>query len=563
MKNNPLKQRPAGQRVLLWITRPFVCMIKKHQRIQMRHIMRGYRTLKCSGHLDRIDVVKQALTEHLLSLTSKDFSPVVMGHGAESGEIIMRQYLLVHVGGRNLNRALLLAIGKKRGSVIYYLPKEWRAILSQHGFKVAHLRSAMLWQLYVCAFLLYGMMKIGKIVLAAITPWKSTDTKAKCYHYFNNLRPDNLPKNIKGMKSFDVISWYLQWSGKTAGIEAVHHSVPNVLPDVLEEIPILSSREPLPDLSGTFAVANYILFGMRACLIAASDCLRGRWWHALLLNQAALAAQVRTLPADSLAREYLFHNSDYIYRPLWTYEAEYQGSAITFYFYSTNCEGFKRSDDYQSLNYGWRAMNWPHYLVWDEYQADFVHRAVGEHVKIDIVGPVWFTAGIEKIPEVPLKSIAVFDVTPARDYDSNISANSFGYYTPEMAINFLLDIHNLTSIFNVALVWKQKRKIGRSAHPMYRRFIEVCEKKTNFVASQPETSPHQLIEACTATISMPFTSTALIAKEMGKPSIYYDPSGRVRKDNQATHGIEIVSGPGELSDWLSSVFKRSITENAL
>ena len=62
----------------------------------------------------------------------------------------------------------------------------------------------------------------------------------------------------------------------------------------------------------------------------------------------------------------------------------------------------------------------------------------------------------------------------------------------------------------------------------------------------------QVIEQAIAVISMPFTSTALIAKEMGKPSIYYDPMGRLQRDDRAAHGIPILSGIEELEEWISA-----------
>jgi polysaccharide biosynthesis PFTS motif protein len=51
---------------------------------------------------------------------------------------------------------------------------------------------------------------------------------------------------------------------------------------------------------------------------------------------------------------------------------------------------------------------------------------------------------------------------------------------------------------------------------------------------------------------MPFTSTALLGREMGKPSIYYDPHGLVQKDDRAAHGIPIVTGPDELHAWIAA-----------
>ena len=66
----------------------------------------------------------------------------------------------------------------------------------------------------------------------------------------------------------------------------------------------------------------------------------------------------------------------------------------------------------------------------------------------------------------------------------------------------------------------------------------------------PEFSAIRVIQASCAVISMPFTSTALIARSLGVPSVYYDPSGIVKRDDRAAHGIEILIGRHELERWL-------------
>ena len=327
-----------------FISLPLFKIIKRIHRARLRRIMRGYRLLKQSEHLDRIAAVKQALTESSLRLSKQQFSPVVMGCGSVFGEIVVRQYLLVRIGGLNLNRALLLALGKKHGRVVFPLPSEWREILMRHGFDVAHFRSALLWQLYVCVFLLSGIAKIGKIAFAGVTFGKSSVCNKKNYAYFADLGPGNLPKEKNGNQSHDVISWYLQRLGKNSDIEAILHNASNSLDTEANGIEILSKRGPLPALMGWVSIIKYVVWGLGAIIFAIFDCLRGRWWHSLLLNEIALVGQVRILPDDSLAQEYLFNNSGWIYRPLWTYEADQRGSEITFYFYSTNCDNFKKPD---------------------------------------------------------------------------------------------------------------------------------------------------------------------------------------------------------------------------
>lgn len=508
--------------------------------------------LKQSGHLDRIALVKQALTEQPLGLTGKHFSSIVMGRGTTSGEIAVRQYLLIRVGGINLNCALLLALGKDKGRVVFPLPKVWRNILAQHGFEIAHFRSALLWQFYVCVLLFYGIAKIGKIAIAGIGSRKRAEADPKNYVYFATLGQGNLPQKTDNSQSHDVVSWYLQWPGRKPDIEAVRHSVTNSLPGIVDGIAVLPQSGALPDLAGWQPISGYAAWGVLASIIAALDCLRGRWWHALLLNQAALAAQARNLPATSLAREYLFHNSGWIYRPLWAYETEQRGSAITFYFYSTNCESFKKPDGYPPISFGYKAMNWPRYLVWDEYQADFVRRAVGEQANVSIVGPIWFHSSAVEMPRFDKTGIAVFDVTPHRGSRYCTLGIESEFYTPAVANPFLEHVSEVVRRHDLLMLWKRKRNIGRVAHPHYRRLADKLAENSHVVLIEPDISAIRVIKSSVAVISMPFTSTALIAREMGKPSIYYDPSGLLQRDDRAAHGIPVLSGMNELDAWLSA-----------
>ena len=73
------------------------------------------------------------------------------------------------------------------------------------------------------------------------------------------------------------------------------------------------------------------------------------------------------------------------------------------------------------------------------------------------------------------------------------------------------------------------------------------------ITVDPDTSAYKLIEQCSAAISMPFTSTALVARELGKPSCFYDPTGLIQRDDRAAHGIPIMIGRVELQTWLEAL----------
>lgn len=531
---------------------PFLAAIRLFQRARLRRIMRGYRVLKRSGELDRISAVREAFSQQSLGIAREMCSPVVLGCAVASGEILIRQYLLIRVGGINLNRALLHALGREHARVVFPLPGVWRDILVRHGFAVAHIRSALLWYCYTGILLFYGMAMLAKTAFAGLLSRNVAHDQGRKHVYFVDIGSGNLPQESGGRHSYDVVSWYLQWFGRMPGIEAVYHGVPDSQPVIVDNTVVLPRSGPLPKLTGMRPIMEYVVWGLGAFAISMIDMLRGRWWHALLLNQAAMMEQARLLPADTLAREYLFHNSGWIYRPLWTYEAERRGATITLYFYSTNCESFKKAEGYPPVSYGYKAMNWPRYLVWDEYQADFVRRAVGARANPIVVGPIWFQSSVASMPTVNQPGVAVFDVTPHRASRYCTLGIDGEFYTPSVANAFLLHVSDAIQHRGLSMLWKRKRNIGRIAHPHYRGLANRLAENSHVVLVDPEISAMRVIESSLAVISMPYTSTALIARDMGKPSAYYDPSGLLQRDDRAAHGIPILSGVDELESWLTA-----------
>lgn len=255
--------------------------------------MRGYRLLKQSGRIDAISGIKEDLTKQNFNFTDKDFSYYFMGDGYLNTEIVIRQYLLVRIGGYNLNHLLLLAAGKAGSKVVYPLPKEWRKAITNHGYDVANFSSSLLWQLYIFSALLYGIFQKSKIFFFGLKSLILKPIKPKKHVYFSNLSSSNFAAIDAGHKSYDIISWYLQWKGRINNIGAIHHSAPSVSSKIIDNVDLVFQQDTLPSLAGLRVTFSYAFWGIGASFIAMFDCFRGRWWHALILNQAALSKQVR------------------------------------------------------------------------------------------------------------------------------------------------------------------------------------------------------------------------------------------------------------------------------
>ena len=536
--------------MLKYFTHNFVT--RRILRYCLRRVMHGYQILKRSGSLHLPGDFACEFTRQKLDISSKQFSKTIFGAGIDNAEIVCRQYLLLRFIGLNFNRALLYSIGN-HSAFVHPMPFQWRNCLRKKNVKIADRANSLLWFSYTCLMFMFGVVKIVKTLLESINalfffnkPFYGN------FVYFDTLSAGNLPHQGNDGRSFDIMSWFVHWN-RDYEVDTICHSVKDELSRKVNGISVVSIPSSIPPLTEISAIMCFLYWSICAVSIAAFDCIRGRWWHPLLLNQAVASTKARLQQNRYIAKEYLFHNSSWFYRPLWTYETEKRGALVSFYFYSTNCEQIKQANGYPAMHYGWQAMTWPRYLVWDSFQANFVKRAIGDQAHVIVTGPIYFHNSDMPMPAITGKQIAVFDISPLRTSRYQAICLSIEYYLPETCIAFLQDIHYVTRQTCYKMVWKRKRKIGLLAHARYCLAEDRFSTDESVIVIDPDIAAHRVIESSNAVISMPFTSTALIARELGKPSCYYDPTGMVQKDDRAAHGIEILNGRLELSRWIESL----------
>lgn len=515
-------------------------------------LMRGYRTLRAKGEGHRIPRLREALTALPLVSARDKISPLIFGAATPHAEHAVRQVVLLRFGSDVLGRALLqaAATGSPARAAV---PRSWRATFAEHGFRIAPF-AGLRFQLAVFRLFAAGLVEIASQVTAGLR--EATRPINGRHVTFVDVSAANLPRR---KESRDLISWYLQWSGRQPALTAIHHGVPDMPDTVRDGVRICRGDGAPPSLDGAAAVVRLLGWAVLAVPLCVFHLLRGRWWHALMLRDACRARVLRLQPQGRLAVEYLFGNSAWYLRPLWTYEAEAAGAAVTMYFYSTNCEGFQSSGSPPSLGFGWAAMNWPRYLVWDEGQADFVRRAVGGQAPVEIVGPIWFQDGPTEVPSLPPRAIGVFDVTPYRRSFYEALALESDFYRGETATRFLQDLHAVAGALEATVVWKQKRRMGPFVHRGYRLATERLAASPRVLSVDPEISAERLIPRVQCVVSLPFTSTALIARARDVPSCYYDPLGELEAGDPAAHGVPIVRGRDQLERWLRAALPTPAT----
>jgi len=527
-------------------------LILKRKKRAIWSIMRGYRVLKQEGQLDLILKIKEDIASQDLEFVIKGANPFFWGDTKDNADQILKQFLVSRLGNNKLNVAILTAIGDKSRKISCAIPPNWIPILKNYNLSVDRISSRLKFIGFLIKMIVSGYFFSITFFIRSLLNSNESELGPGSI-YFDGLSVNNFPSS---KKSFDIISWYLKWDGRKNNLSHIFHNLKNRERTIFEKINLVGIEYPTQYYRSPSSYWKFAGWSLMSVALTFTEFFRGNWWNLALLPETAKAAALRFQTNDLIASQYFFHNSNWIYRPLWTYEAEKKGAKISFYFYSTNCESFKQSGGYPIQANCWQLMSWPHYVVWDHYQKEFVERAVGTNKEIDIVGNIWFSSSSKKLQNLPPNSIAIFDVQPVRDSIYQSLGIDFEYYLPETACSFLKDIHQVLTAAGAKMVLKRKRNIGSLANPAYRHCLKSLANHSNFFGVDAELAAQEVINQCEIVISMPFTSTALIARSLGKKSIYYDSTKKVMKDDRAAHGIEIVQGVGELRSWLSEALKK-------
>ena len=514
-------------------------IVNKRHRSKIKIASKGYEKLKSKGDLELLLRLKDVLTK--AKLNDADLLRKFICYDDFDVELTVRQYLTTRVLGLSFNKSILCSVGSGR-SLSHPLPKEWRATLIENGISVNNFGCAVLWHMH-------GFLSWGKGVLKGLLSIYSLLKKQPHlgkYAYFDLLSSNNVSTDIN---RHNIVNWYLQWKNRNTEINSICHSVDGILNFKLDDIDIIQTNE-LPKLK-KFQLLQYVGF-FTYTVIYSFVGLFFRPSYGFLMEDMLKLKIVNLANDADLARDYLFHSSSAFFRPLWTYLAEAKGSRILLYHYSTNDAGFKTKDGYP-LQDSWHLMSWSHHLVWNESQADFIKGLCQNSMVTEQVGPIWFSSSGEKI-EARSNSIAVFDVTPMKYARYILMGLTNEYYVYNTSSKFLSDIYHVLSNQNISMLHKMKRK-SKFSDDMYLRKISQLSEKVDYTSIDPDLDALNIIQQTKACISMPFTSTAMIAKHEGKPSVFYDPSGIIQADDRAAHGIPILFTIDELKKWVEGINK--------
>ena len=512
----------------------------KKNRARVRNIIRGYIFLKKNKKLEEIKDI----------ITSISFIKL----SDETDEISLRQFLFEKiVSAIFFNQELLHHFGSNK-PISFPLPPIWLEALKEKGLKVNKFESNLKLKFVAVKYLFRGINIFLNIFISNLFNIILRIDHPRNHSFFFGLNKENLTLNNDYTKEENTLNWFIK-SNIVSRNEIILHDIdlPKNRPSFNKLIKYASHvNPPIKKYNYLF---KFFFSGFNLIFKALGNLLLGKLHLPILLGDYIDDLSFKFSDRKYIAKNYFFNNSMWIYRPIWTYEAEKKGSNVTFYFYSTNIEPFKRKNSHKiDYNY-WHLSTWSKYLVWDQYQKEFIQNENKFAKNISLVGPIWMNDTEKIIPELPKKSIAIFDIMPLRSSEFQMLMLNEEYYTANVVNSFLKDIVAILSEHNISIVIKQKRIVNKNRlHKNYNMCLDNLSKNKNVIFVDPNIAATRLVKKCDALISFPFTSTALLGEYMLKPSIYYDPINYVMKDDRGAHGVSIISGKEELGRWIKSIY---------
>jgi polysaccharide biosynthesis PFTS motif protein len=523
----------------LWLRKKNLRRMRKLARDArtVQHSESPYKNLEICTALERIDPGVPSDAFHRF------------GRFASAARACVRQRLVATITFPYLLPEVMSLVANPRIPHAVTAPPAWREELRSRGFRLKS--SSLLRWLGLIALVYAQALKSAAhrawSVCVGAMPRRPGGNEYAVLMY---LTPNMTPRgNALG---FDFVSSYAQSSIRDPRVRQIWaHIHGGAVPSAIPSITITSQY--LPSLNGLGSRLRFLVRLLSAIAAGTLRGLAGQWWEIVLLEQLSDFIYAGQLERHDFARAYVFNNARFIVRPLWTHIAEEAGATIDLAFYATNLEVFATKRVQQLPVWpGYSGMTWQRYLVWDDVHAGFI-RALGITAPTIVTGPSGFTDSPNVQAPWPRPYMVVFDVTPQRPVSLAIRGIPHTYYTDEVWWQFITQVRTALTARGFHMVYKKKREIGRIATRRFRRAGAEWLNRNEVVIADPDLAPHRLIAEAAGVISMPFTSTAIIAQSMGKPTIYYDPLGVLVDERRLAHGIDVIGNTADLARWVAQL----------
>lgn len=505
----------------------------------------AYKKLEKIGKIKNIYKLKEKLHKIRYNKKKKYFFSSYLKYNLDL-DLSLNQFIYSRLINQPIFTSKLMFSISNNSSFIFPLPKIYLDEINKI-VRVNYVISKIFLYIFLTFFFLNDIFNIFKSIFLL---FEKKNLKSK------TIFLDSIPKldfeNLKNNKELNFFRWVIMKFGINENTTFVHNN-----PEIKNEIIILKKiKYKILYKKNIFLyplnINQYFFSLKRIFFIIIKIILFGRAEFLLLTRELFNFYLFKCLKNEQNYNLCLFNNSNMVYRPLWTYLNESNNpNSVFVYFYSTNCIPLLQEINNEKYfdTYGYSLHNWPGYIIWSDKHSEWLIKSINKKTKILKTSYIPY-AGRHISLIKKKRTLTIFDVPPKKLGIYYLLNNPYNIYTLDYCKKFIEDIlkaipRNLYRDIN--LILKIKREY-ENIHPLYKNYLS--KLKNNNIKLINDMSPESVINISDATISIPFTSTAITSHRKGKPSIYYDPSGKLSNNNCLENDVMLITSFKKLEEWI-------------
>jgi len=233
------------------------------------------------------------------------------------------------------------------------------------------------------------------------------------------------------------------------------------------------------------------------------------------------------------------------HKPLWAQYVENQKiSSIIFINYSASYQ----YNTNKFLQFGINRQNWLTRYELDKTYINYLKKNINFDSKYIFDKKIYFTNSNEKIKFK--KYIAVFDHLVWNEKFLARSLVENNDFMDARSAKFLIDIIKVSKKLNLKVILKSKRKKW-FIEKYHKLLINLKEKNSDIFDIIYDKSIYEVAKNSHISITYPFTSAAIMSKNYGFKSIYFDYSKKYELAySDLNYGIKTIFGRKQLEDYL-------------
>jgi hypothetical protein len=520
---------------------------RRHFR-RVREQIRASLEITTGGRQDELFTLGRKLAHAPLGLPSGWLPGLAPAELTAGAEWCLRQ-ILWQIARQPLGAysTLSLALTGRPASQAIPLPPSLRSAIRSLCVRPRPLASRLSWfGKQVMAF----RSGLRRVAFYLLTPNEHLPKPDGAYAVLHYARSFNLPPNCPP-PHWDWVTW-----SRVSGL---------IGPDVelwaswsdgpVATAPVLRLRRTRMSLPAFRSAKQHRAFRRSLLRLTATVVIRwiaGAWWAPLLFRDLVELAHCRAVEAD-LAASYFFPPQFMAHRPLWTWWAEAKGRRAVLVFYSHNFQvTFPRTrpeavitDPIYSLT------RWSETVYLTEECGRIMEDAGGGAVAM-------VDSGVRlELPRHP--TVAIFDIDPYPRSERALVGMPQPYHTRAVVRAFLEEVTAAVVEAGAVPVWKPKGVLLpehalNATDLRYDRHAHLQIARRYGVVLCPGGVPvHYLAQSADAAIVLPFTTPATVFRLLGRPAVYFDPTGQLGRHARMARGAPILTDRRALHDWLREI----------